>query len=705
MRSLVERIGDPTEEQIMKNFVIDTFQEVWFGSEFSSRQLSASAGDFVEEGAAQALPPGWKAVEATSERTDESLQSPRSKEVEFLSPDGKVFRSANEAWSAYRTPQITPSSVVKSKQSKADDTPEMVTTIVEVIHDMTNLDWFIALLRRLLEEDGREKAVNAGARFSKDRSDEVEVAKARSEKIVEYLVECLLQLEEGTPLKGVTIEDEQMQYLACMKTLSVFCEARPMLLQPRLELIMIHLKGDDNLAKAVENKVQSLVLSMLNNVFAHMERIPERIVKRLETDVKSLVFRAPPSVVGPSIKCLATIASTTRKPPLLLAKILETFYSYLLKYRDLESLAQLPADVSSSLQRALFTAGQVGGAIDLDACVIPDNELAHLKKGSILDSLYETFVRFLKMEGSPVCSSKAAQGLGFLFLTRTRLLLQAQEDGILDFMLADSSDEMKLQCLASLTELLKFEEQRLEHGSATKSMNKARSKKEQVQGDQEADAALIGSVMQAQIQNILTLSLEKPLRIRTEAVACIDILLTQGLVSPQSCIPNLVALETDQVVPIRDLAHSQLVALNDKFPTLLNTPSLQGIQVSHSFQLNAFGSSSVFTLDKDKREYCLFGRLYSDCIRRERKNRNLFVRALVNQLADSSSDVATTKSSTAVSDTLDYLCYLAQLLCALPYEVEDEPLHVIYLINRIVTLRLGYVASFLRKVCFLSSSK
>lgn len=694
MRSLVERIGDPSEEQIVKNFIIDTFQEVWFGLEFASRQLSAPVSDFTEEGAVEGLPPGWKTAESTSEKNEGNPESPRGKKVEFLSPDGKVFRSANEAWSAYRTPQITPSSVVKSKQSKVDDIPEMVITIVEVIHDMTNLDWFVALLKRLLQEDDREKAASTGARHSKDRSDEVKIAKARSEKIVEYLVECLLQLEEGTPLRGVTIGDEQMQFLACMKTLSAFCEARPMLLYPHLELIMIHLKGDDKLAKAVESKLQSLVLSMVDNVFAHMERIPERIVNRLETDVKSLVFRAPPSVVGPSIKCLATIANTTRKSPLLLVKILETSYSYLLKYRDRESLAEIPADVSSSLQRALFTAGQVGGAIDLDACVIPDDEPAHLKKGSILDSLYETFVRFLKMEGNPVCSSKAAQGLGFLFLTRVRLLLQAQQDGILKFMLADSADEMKLQCLTSLTELLKFEERRLELGSATKSMNKARSKKEQVQGDQEADAALIGSVMQAQIQNILALSLEKPVRIRTEAVACIDTLLTQGLVSPLHCIPNLVGLETDQVVSIRDLVHSQLVALNDKFPALLNTPSLQGIQISHAFQVNAFGSWSVFTLDKDKREYCLFGRLYSDCIRGGRMHRYHFLTALVNQFANSSGGMSTngstkTKSSTVVRDTIDYLCYLAQLVCALPYEVEDEPLYIIYLINRYVTLKLG----------------
>ncbi|TYZ65428.1 hypothetical protein PybrP1_011707 [[Pythium] brassicae (nom. inval.)] len=699
MRSLVERIGDPSEEQTLKNFIIDTFQEVWFGAELASRRLSSLVGDFAEDGTVGELPPGWKPVWSRSDTADGDFGTPHSKHAGFLSPDGKVVRSLADAWSAFRTPQVKPLSVVKSQQSKSDDTPELVITIVEVIHDMPNVDWFVSLLKRLLQEDDGEKIGGiGGVRAGKDRADDVSVAKSRSEKIIEHLVECLLQLEEGTPLEGVTIEDKQMQFLACMKTLAAFCEARPLLLQPRLELILIHLRGDDNLAKSVESKVQSLVLSMADHVFAHMERVPERLVKRLETDIQQLVFRAPPSVVGPSIKCLATLSKISRKPPLLLCRLLETFYSYLQKYRDLESLVSLSADTSSSVQRALFTAGQVGGAIDLDACAVPEGEMPSLKRGSVMESLYDTFARFVRMEGNPTCAAKAAQGLGFLFLTCTRLLLQAQQDGILGFLLADSADEMKLQCLTSLTELLRFEERRLEHGFAVQRMNKLKSKRQQVQGDQEADAALIGSVMQAQIDNILALSLDKSVRIRCEAVAAIDALLTQGLVSPMQCVPMLVALETDQVVSTRDVAHSQLVVLNEKFPTLLNTALLQGIRVSHSFQQRAFGASTVFTLDKDKREYCLFGRLYSECIRPGRKNRNLFLKALVHQLADSAAGVPSfevapsspsSSLSLSVKNRVEYLCYVAQLLCALPYEVEDEPLQIIYWISRYITLKLS----------------
>lgn len=46
MRCLVERVGDASEDQGVKNFIIDTFQEVWFGSELSSSKLSSPLSEF-----------------------------------------------------------------------------------------------------------------------------------------------------------------------------------------------------------------------------------------------------------------------------------------------------------------------------------------------------------------------------------------------------------------------------------------------------------------------------------------------------------------------------------------------------------------------------------------------------------------------------------------------------------------------------------
>lgn len=711
MRSLVERIGDTAEEQGVKNYVIDTFQEVWFGADLSSRLVSPTANGFSDEEEEQrGLPPGWTTVEAKSSNevtpTSNGKGSPPvTTTTGFLSPDGKIARSVEEAWSTYRRPVVTPSSVVKTKRSKIDDSEQVTTIILEVIHDMPSLAWFVTLLKRLLQEVDFDTAATASGRVPRDRSEDIQVARKRSEKLVSCLIERLLQLEEQNPLTGVTIIGLDQQVLACMKALSAFCEAYPPLLSAHLEHMTLYLKGDDLLTKAIEVKVQSLAVSILTHIFAGMERITPRIVTRVSGDLNQLILRAPPSVVSPSVKCLATIAASTRKPPALLFKLLEMFYEFMLKYADAKSLADLPQDVQSKLQRALFSSGQIAGAIDLDKYPALAIEAKKLTVGSIAVSLYDEYSKYLRIPGNVMCAAKAVQGLGFLFPLRPRLFFRAQQDGVLESLLTASPDEAKLQCLVSLNELLVAEQNRLEKGIATRKMDKSKSKEDQVRGDQEADAALIGSVMQAQLTNVLALTRAKMARIRTEAVACVGNLLTQGLVSPLPCIPMLVALESDRVVPIRDAAHGHLLALHDKFPTLLNTPSIQGISISYSFQLTAFGglvSSSngvggpptVWGIDKDKKPLCLFGRLYSACIRGTRTQRNIFFKALVNQFTQTGSVLtalnvsAAPAAAVAVMPTLGYLCYLAQLLAALPFEVEDEPLYIIYLINRHVSLKL-----------------
>uniref|UniRef100_H3HBF3 Sister chromatid cohesion protein n=1 Tax=Phytophthora ramorum TaxID=164328 RepID=H3HBF3_PHYRM len=141
-----------------------------------------------------------------------------------------------------------------------------------------------------------------------------------------------------------------------------------------------------------------------------------------------------------------------------------------------------------------------------------------------------------------------------------------------------------------MKELLLYEEQRLGNGLATQRMDRSKSKEQQVQGDQEADASLIGNVMQAELGNLL--------------------------------------------------------AVYERFPSQFLTPSIKGIRDSYSFQLR-------------------------------------------NKPASANSSITV--------GNLKYLCYLAQIIAALPYEVENEPLYIIYLINRYASLRLGPVLDDLRE--------
>ncbi|KAL3666544.1 hypothetical protein V7S43_008174 [Phytophthora oleae] len=688
MRCLVERVGHAAEDQGIKNFIIDTFQEVWFGTELSSSRLTNPLSEF---GDGNTLPPGWVTSTITAyEKTDSA-----SVNAKFVSEDGNVANSIEEAWSLYRTPAVTPASVVRKQDSTLDNSSEVVATIVEVIHDVPKIGWFTELLKRLLTE----RSNNTGKRTLpsvKHRSSQLKIAEDRSGKIADRLVECLMDLKEDALLKGVSIKGSHQQFITCLIALDAFCEAKPQLLADHLATIRIYLTETDP-------KVQSLSVSMINNIL-RVKRVPQSVAIGLENDLKLLVQRSTPSVVGPSIQCLATLSAAQNKPPALLLKLLEHFFLSISKFKERSSLADLTEQDNYVLQRALFVAGKIVGATDIDNFPELATKATVLKVGTITESLYGLYGQFVRMTDNDTCAAKAVQGMGFLFPIRPRLFLQAQQDGLLNFLLTANTRKAKLQCLVSMKDLLVIEEKRLENGLATRTMNQAKSKEQQVRGDQEADASLIGNVMQAELENILLLSVQKVPQIRKEAIGCIGVLLTQGLVNPLQCIPNLVALETDRVPDVRDAAFSQLLGLYEKFRSQFHAPMIQGIRDSYSFQKNVYGNVTTLAVDENQQDFCLFGRLYTSCVKSTQSYASRFLSALLNQFTDQGSVLKTLKSkiSTANSHTLTgslkYLCYLAQIILALPFEVEDEPLYLIYLINRYVSLRLGPVLDALKEV-------
>ncbi|CAI5739307.1 unnamed protein product [Hyaloperonospora brassicae] len=686
MRCLVERIGDAAEDQGVKNFIIDTFQEVWFGAELSSSRLTNSLGEFCDT---TTLPPGWKSVAAQADGKADVADGSTT----FVSEDGIVVDSIEDAWSLYRTPMVTPASVVKNNDAKLDNSSEVVTTIIEVIHGMPNLTWFSELLERLLEARN-SNASRAAARSSQSRSAEVALAEDRSKRIITRLVGCLMDIQEGTLLSGVSIKDGHQQFVSCMTALAAFCAVKPQLLVHHLETIRVYLKEEDA-------KVQKLSVSMIDSIL-RVKRVPQSIAKRLEDDLKFLVLRSPPSVVGQSIKCLATLSRTRYTARVLLLRLLERFYLSIREYEQRSTLSNL-LEKDNVLQRALFAAGKIVGATNIDECAELAKEAKVLDIGSITESLYKLYSQFVRMPGNDSCAAKAVQGMGFLFSIRPRLFLRAQQDDLLGFLLKSNSLKIKLQCLVNMKELLLFEEQRLENGQAAQTMNQSKSKEQQIQGDQEADASLIGNIMQAELENVLRLSIEQVPQIRIQAIACVGALLTQGLVNPLQCVPNLVALETDRVPDVRDAAFSQLTTLYEKYRSQIHTPLIKGIRDSYSFQLSVYGNCSALGSVESEKEFCLFGRLYRNCLKPTKSRESLFLKALVNQFSDQGTvlkplknDLVAGSRKEASMSALKYLCYLAQIISTLPYDVEDEPLYVIYLINRYVSLRLGHVLEDLK---------
>ncbi|KDO23564.1 hypothetical protein SPRG_10759 [Saprolegnia parasitica CBS 223.65] len=582
LRTLIERLADPTEDETIKDFIVSTLQEVWF---------------------------------------DESLPALQKRDA-----DGAVI----------------PVSLLKLKSKKTTDYGTYrVLSIMEVVQRVTKADWFVELIQRLRKIAG-------------DDIDDY------CESIVAGLLDLLLQLEEGTVLPHLTCREPDKQFVATLKTLHVFCSAIPELLEPYKDTLVVYLKPDSRFNRDVQAQVFALTISMISLVFSAMEKSNETWIRALEADLQALVLQAPPGVVKPSVECLARLVldAPTKRQPTVLSHLLEKFYTFLVKMEPIlkSNSPSLAAGQQYQLQRALFVTGLICGSLDWDAY---ENLNIRIETGKILERVYSVYYRFTLLPQSHPSFTvafqvKNVQGFGFLFHRHPRLFLKAYEDGVITKMLAHECANVQLQMVVSLTELLEAEEARLEKAQAAKKQHK-----QQVQGDQQGDTSLIGSIMQAQLGNILTLAMHEQTMIRRQAVACIGLLVTQGVINPLECFATLVALEADGVAVVRDAAYRNLEEALIKCKASVVAPAVRGIYQSFMFQLKMTRSWTV----QDATKNCLFGRMYQLCMQPDRARRHSFFNGLLvhfrekGQIFQSMADGSLSRES-----GLSYLAYITSIL-------------------------------------------
>ncbi|CAK4632045.1 unnamed protein product [Aphanomyces euteiches] len=429
LRALVERIGVASEEESVKETVLTTIQEIWFGAPQEPNRRKSN----------------------TSEAT------------------------------------VTPASLKKKSSSN-----HKILSVIDVVHHVSNSEWIVSLITRLMKKNDSQINTACAA-------------------MVSELMELLLLLEEKQQLKYLSFQDEEAQRVATFKTLHIICEASPELVLPYFETLTIYLQPDDSLNKRTQMQILAIATSTITLVFPLLKRFADSKVSKLEADLKKLVLGAPPQVVKPAVKCLATIAESTNRPPKLLLEILEGLYVFLVKTETLVKLDK-PISEVPKLLRSLFVAGLVAGSLDWGSLQGISNSV--LPQPKLVEMVYDVYARYAKVPSSH-------QNFNVALRVKT-----AQQDNTLKLTILHSDANVRTQILASLTELLQAEEARLEKLHETQLSTQSR---EHVQGDQEGEASYIGSVMQAQLQNILKVALQKEASIRSQAISCLGLLLTQGL--------------------------------------------------------------------------------------------------------------------------------------------------------------------------------
>jgi cohesin loading factor subunit SCC2 len=248
-----------------------------------------------------------------------------------------------------------------------------------------------------------------------------------------------------------------------------------------------------------------------------------------------------------------------------------------------------------------------------------------------------------------------------------------------------------------LTEFLSEEDQK----NLAKSVELSKTmcfKEDDLKEMQDVQAGMSSSIIQLYLKPILECYIHDSPMLRINVFNCLSMVLTQGLVYPIECVPYLIAMTTDAEKTIQTKALYHLTSLLKAHPGFVQSKAIAGVKLSFRLQkeirsstptaTKASGGDSTDTTT-DLLLYSSVIRGYSEqteilslnhhlysLLRGSRPNRRAFVQQLLKMFDDSA----------AHHSSLALMLYISDNLAYFPYQLMDEPLYLIHLIDIIISV-------------------
>ncbi len=173
--------------------------------------------------------------------------------------------------------------------------------------------------------------------------------------------------------------------------------------------------------------------------------------------------------------------------------------------------------------------------------------------------------------------------------------------------------------------------------------------------------------------------------VRKAALQTTSLALKQGLVHPLSCVSQLLCLLADRQPIIANKAFAIVTAVIEKSPECVWTRLAAAIPASYHFQRSLWkDAKSVLWESDDKPGESLYGRLFALGKKQRAATRSLRLAFLA--AAIKAFDVPLTGAG-ATGVNLDLLRYVAEALGYLSFTNIEEPLCLIYHINRLLAFK------------------
>ncbi|XP_021770923.1 sister chromatid cohesion protein SCC2-like isoform X2 [Chenopodium quinoa] len=551
--------------------------------------------------------------------------------------------------------------------------------IVDMLRKMPNHQPLVTIIKRNLALDFLPQSKGTGANPVL-----LATVHKRCEMMCKFSLERILQVEE------MNSEEGELRILPYVTVLHAFCVVDPSLCAPASNPSQFVVTLQPYLKNQVDNRVMAQLLEsvifIIDAVLPLLRKLPQSVVEELEQDLKQMIVRHSfLTVVHACIKCLCSLNKIAGgKGARLIQFLIQVFE---------KRLDALGVD-NKQVGRSLFCLGLL---IRYGSTLLREST-----EGVDVGSSISLFKKYLLADDFGI-KVRALQALGFILIARPECMLEKDTGKILSATLSSSCDaRLKLQALQNMYDYLLDAESQL--GSDTVEDNVVDCSHDGGSVVPVAagagDTNICGGIVQLYWNHILERCLDTNDQIRQSGLKIVEVALRQGLVHPITCVPYLIALETDPLEVNSKLAHHLLMNMNEKYPAFFESRLGDGLQLSFNFirsmNENSVNPSSKIHFNvaenKGKHEDASFAnarigvsRIYK-LIRGNRVSRNKFMSSVIRKFDNPS------WSETVVS----FLMYCTEILALLPFTTPDEPLYLIYTINRVIQVRSGTLEAGLK---------
>uniref|UniRef100_A0A0N5A0L1 Nipped-B protein n=1 Tax=Parastrongyloides trichosuri TaxID=131310 RepID=A0A0N5A0L1_PARTI len=539
------------------------------------------------------------------------------------------------------------------------------------------------------------------------------------EQIVDALIDIVLTLDQKITNAANQAEDVYEEVVktksnhnlltGVLLTLSVFSSVKPNLLLRHAEVLLPYLSM--KATSPSELQVLKEVILMLEKIVPLMDYPSESFINALEERLKELVLDGGKVIIAQALSCMsAAYKKWKKRKPLILTNFLQ-YLSYLLQVR--ESIQGNPNNVSNFqrglILRSLYTIGIMAKCYDFDEIMSDEDKSITLTKTLIQllsfkrdlknprlfrETVHDILITFLKHPLHEIRLT-ALTSIGYFASEHSEYLTHQETKKMYLFLLTTNDVEylkLKTQALQNLSLFLQAEDHKM-----AKSVEEWQEHKEgeDLKEMELGCAGLSSSIIQNYWVSVLNSYFNPCEEVRLCASQVVWQTLQQGLVTPGSSIPTLIAMSTDPQIKIRYRIENVLKEIDSKYTGMIPSKSVLGIRMASKLHnmlkkvlkhnvlrgIRSCDQVGQITLNEynipkntDDAAAMLSG-LYS-LLRTNRQQRRSFLSSTLRLFSEASKEKL----------SLEEWIFVADNLALFPYQVMDEPLYVINNADNIISL-------------------